>query len=119
MAVINEQYGATFMEYRRSDGLTPLLLLGDANAVLAELPAACLKVISSINKRRLPATTLVDGSGIIKAMEGTQMVEATAGTPVTDPEVRCCRCERNLAAVVTLLRDIHCRKYRADNVSRS
>ena len=38
MPAISEKYCTAFMEYRRGDGLTPLLLLGDANAVLAELP---------------------------------------------------------------------------------
>ena len=45
MAVINEQYSAAFMEYRRGDGLAPLLLLGDANAVLAELPSGSVDCV--------------------------------------------------------------------------
>ena len=45
MPIISEQHGATFREYRRGDGLTPLLLLGDANVVLAELPAGSVDCV--------------------------------------------------------------------------
>lgn len=45
MPIICEQYSVTFGEYRHGDELTPLLLLGDANVVLAELPAGSVDCI--------------------------------------------------------------------------
>ena len=45
MPVISEQYGAAFREYQGSGELTPLLLLGDASAVLAELPASSVDCV--------------------------------------------------------------------------
>ena len=45
MPTISEQYGAAFGAYRRGNHLTPLLLLGDANDVLAELPAASVDCV--------------------------------------------------------------------------
>ena len=45
MPVISERYGTAFVEYRRGSELTPLLLLGDANLVLAELPAGSIDCV--------------------------------------------------------------------------
>ena len=45
MPIISEQHGAAFREYRRGDGLTPLLILGDANFALAELPAGSVDCV--------------------------------------------------------------------------
>ena len=45
MPIISEQYGVAFGEYQRGDGLTPLLLLGDAKVVLAEMPAGSVDCV--------------------------------------------------------------------------
>ena len=45
MPVISEQYGTAFGAYQSGDELTPLLLLGDANVVLAELPAGSVDCV--------------------------------------------------------------------------
>ena len=45
MTVISEQYGIAFEEYRRCKRVAPLLLFGDANVALSELPAASIDCV--------------------------------------------------------------------------
>ena len=45
MPVISERYGIAFEEYKRGAELTPLMFLGDANIVLAELPAGSVDCV--------------------------------------------------------------------------
>ena len=45
MSVISEHYGTAFVGYQSGNELTPLLLLGDANFVLAELPSGSVDCV--------------------------------------------------------------------------
>ena len=45
MSVISEQYRTAFEEYQRGEELTPLMFLGDANVVLAELPTGSVDCV--------------------------------------------------------------------------
>ena len=45
MTVISEQYGIAFEEYRRCNRVAPLLLFGDANVALSELPAVSIDCV--------------------------------------------------------------------------
>jgi site-specific DNA-methyltransferase (adenine-specific) len=74
MSIISEQYGAVFREYQRGDEMTPLLLIGDANAVLADLPTSSVDCVMTSppywSKREY------ENGGIGQESRSTEYVEA-------------------------------------------
>ena len=76
MPVISEQYRTAFGEYQRGDGLSPLVLLGEASVVLAELPSGSIDCVMTSppywSKREY------DNGGIGQEPTGEEYIDALA-----------------------------------------